>query len=176
MLFQGAKLLGSPRNELPLATRKGNNIPNEVIPDPDAAERRRLDYFVKQHGSQWEPRKPHAGGYNCAGHVWASRRRAILDEGTVWLILNDDGYRPLRNNEVAMQSDLVLYWHRPVSGPETWLHVGMVCEIRILGTVRIPWVVSKWGATTGEWLHRYDDVPYDKQGFTLRIEFRTDRP
>jgi hypothetical protein len=176
MLFQGAKLLGSPRNDLPLATRKGNDIPNEIIPPPDEAECRKLDAFIKQYGAQWEQRKPHMGVYNCAGHVWASRRTAILDEDAVWLILRDDGYRVLRTGESPMQGDLVLYWHRPASGKDLWLHVGMVCEIRILGTVRIPWIISKWGATAGEWLHRCDDVPYDKQGFTTRVEFRTDRP
>ena len=76
-----------------------------------------------------------------------------------------------------MQGDLVLYWGRPGTGAETFLHVGMVCEIRPgPGSVRIHWALSKWGSNTGEWLHRYDDVPYDKQGYDLRIEFRTDRP
>jgi hypothetical protein len=56
-------------------------------------------------------------------------------------------------------------------------HVGMVCEVRAaVGLVRIPWVLSKWGSTIGEYLHRWDDVPYAKFGYTLRIEIRTDRP
>jgi len=79
-------------------------------------------------------------------------------------------------NEPSLPGDLALYWHVPTAGNPTWLHVGMVCEIRILGKVRLPWILSKWGATTGEWLHRFDDVPYEKQGFTQRIEFWTDRP
>jgi hypothetical protein len=176
VLFQGAKIVGSSPTELPLATRKGNRIPNEVIPDPDDAERHKADLFVKLFGKHWEPRKPHLGVYNCAGHVWASRRTAILDEEAVRLILVDDSYRRVGNDELVLPGDLALYWHVPTGAKGTWLHVGMVCDIRILGKTRIPWVLSKWGTTTGEWLHRFDDVPYDKQGFTQQIEFWTDRP
>jgi len=34
---------------------------------------------------------------------------------------------------------------------------------------------EKWGSTIGEYLHRWDDVPYAKFGYTLRREIRTDR-
>jgi hypothetical protein len=177
MLFEGATLLGSAAKRLPLATRAGNDIPNEIVPDPDSVERWKLDHFVKLYGARWEPRKPHGGIYNCAGHVWASRRTAILEEDAVGLILADDGYRPLGSGETVFQGDLVLYWGKVGEGRETFLHVAMVCEIREgPGSVRFPWVLSKWGATSGEWLHRYDDVPYERQGFSPRIEFRTDRP
>jgi hypothetical protein len=162
---------------LPLATRLGNDIANEIIPEPDDLERWKLDHFVKLHGARWEPRKPHGGVCNCAGHVWASRRTAILDEEAVRLILGDDGYRAFASVEDVVQGDLVLYWGKVGEAQETFLHVGMVCEIRPgPGSVRFPWVLSKWGATCGEWLHRYDDVPYARQGFSPRIEFRTDRP
>jgi hypothetical protein len=176
MLFHGARILGSAPTELLLATRKGNRIPNEVILDPDETERRRVDLFVKLFGQNWELRKPHLGVYNCAGHVWASRRTGILDEEAIQLILADDGYRLLPQDQTPLPGDLVLYWHVPTDRKAMWLHVGCVCDIRILGKVRIPWILSKWGATTGEWLHRFDDVPYEKQGFTMRIEFWTDRP
>jgi len=177
MLFEGAKLLGSARRQLPLTTREGRDILNEIIPEPDALERWKLDNFVRLYGARWEPRKPHLGVYNCAGHVWASRRTAILEESAVRLILADDGYRVLGEGESVVQGDLVLYWGQPSGGVETFLHVGMVCEIRPgPGSVRIPWVLSKFGSTTGEWFHHFDNVPYEKQGYELRIEFRTDRP
>jgi hypothetical protein len=177
MFFEGAKLLGSAVKRLPLATRAGNDIPNEIIPEPDAVERWKMDHFVKLYGARWEPRKPHGGIYNCAGHVWASRRTAILEDDAVRLILADDGYRPLGPAEDVLQGDLVLYWAKMPDGREIFLHVGMVCEIRPgPGSVRFAWVISKWGATSCESLHRYDDVPYARQGFSLRIEFRTDRP
>ena len=138
MLFQGANILGSPPTKLPLATRKGNRIANEVIPDPDDAERHQADLFIKLFGKQWERRKPHLGVYNCAGHVWASRRTAILDEETIRLILTDDRYRRLRNDEQPLPGDLVLYWHAPLAGKPMWLHVGMVCAIRILENCAFP--------------------------------------
>jgi hypothetical protein len=176
MRFDGAILLGSAKIELRLDTRQGNPIPNVVIPPPEQEEFRKAGLFVTLHGRDWAPRKPHLAVYNCAGHVWASRRTAILDEDAVRMILEDDNYRVLRENEGVAPGDLVLYWGKAGADAETFLHVGMICEIRAaLGSVRIPWVLSKWGSTIGEYLHRWDDVPYTKFGYTLRIEIRTDR-
>lgn len=179
MLFEGAVLLGSNPNELPLATRTKIKIENEIIPEPDAAELLRLSLFAKDNGSHWEPRKPHQGGYNCAGHVFASRRTAILAEKTVLMVLKEDGYRSLGKGEKPMQGDIVLYWGRPSGGTIGWLHVGMLCEFRFGegSKVGIPWVISKFGSTCGEWLHRLDDVPYEKMGYIdVKSEYRTDRP
>ncbi len=126
-------------------------------------------------------------GYNCAGHVWASRRTVILAgeaDAVIHMILADDGYRLLPLEEGAIQGDLVLYWNVTTGGRRTWLHVGVMSELRenqraaddVPGIVdgRIPWVLSKWNHCTGEWLHRYNDVPYKTDG--LLIEFWTDRP
>lgn len=127
MLFEGAKLLGTTLRRLALATRLGNDIANEIIPEPDDLERWKLDHFVKLYGARWELRKPHGGVYNCAGHAWASRRTAVLDEDAVRLILGDDGYRSFASVEDVVQGDLVVYWGKVGESLETFLHVGMVC-------------------------------------------------
>jgi hypothetical protein len=176
-VFGGAVLLGSAIRSIRLDTRLGTAIANEVIPPPDQAECFRCDLFVKKHGAQWRLRKPHCGGYNCAGHVWASRRTAILDEEAIRLIITEDGYRVLPSPGAAVPGDIVVYWGTTVVGAETWLHVARVCEVKQgPGQLLIPWVVSKWGSTIGEWMHRFDDVPYEDFGYALRIEFLTDRP
>ena len=152
MRFDGAMLLGSAKVELRLDTRQGHPIPNEVIPPPDQEELRKADLFVRMHGKDWVPRKPHLGVYNCAGHVWASRRTAILEEDAVRLILADDNCRVLRENEGVLPGDLVLYWGQVGTDDETFLHVGMVCDVRVaVGSVRMTWVLSKWGSTIGEY-------------------------
>lgn len=181
MCFDLAAQLGTPPRRIPLATRRGTDIPNEVAPEPDAPTRAKHDAFGRRYGRGWEPRKPHVGGYNCAGHVWASRRTSIYEESAVRMILNEDGYRRLVGFGDAAVGDLVIYWHRPRGGTELWLHVAVVCELRPLFSEsgnRRPWVLSKFGDTTGEWLHRFDDFPYDQpgMGLDLVIEFYTDRP
>jgi hypothetical protein len=82
----------------------------------------------------------------------------------------------MRADEERMAGDVVLYWTTPRSGSKSWLHVARVAEVRELGTVRILWVVSKWGDAGGEWLHRFDDVPYERDGVCPTYEFWTDRP
>ena len=39
---------------------------------------------------------------------------------------------------------------------------------------RIPWVLSKWHEYDGEWMHRYNDIPWRWKG--VIIQFVTDRP
>jgi hypothetical protein len=78
----------------------------------------------------------------------------------------------LESGELGAQSAAAKERNRQLDGANDCL----ACSKPGPGSLRLPWVISKWGATSGEWLHRHDDVPYDKQGFNLRIEFRTDRP
>jgi hypothetical protein len=170
------------------AKERGNvrrHIPNEILPEPQESERRKLDLLHTLYGARWEARKPHTSGYNCAGHVWASRRTSILEESAIQMILGDDGCRTLRPGESVVQGDLVLYWNRTTGGQESWLHVGVVSELRreimtdadmpvIQSGGRVPWILSKWSVFHGEWLHRYNDAPYKWDG--VRIEFWTDRP
>ena len=185
MLFDGAGVLVSKPKGLGLDTRAGRPILNEILPEPQESERRKLDLLHTLHGARWEARKPHTSGYNCAGHVWASRRTSILEESAIQLIFADDGYRTLRPGESVVQGDLVLYWNRTTGGQESWMHVGVVSELRreivtdadmpvVQSGGRVPWILSKWSVFHGEWLHRYNDAPYKWDG--VRIEFWTDRP
>lgn len=172
-----AVLLGSAKNEIRLATRAKRDIPNEIIVPPSPAELSKATLFVQLHGSKWRMRKDHCGGYNCAGHVWASRRTGIFDPAQVPIILQDDGYRALRAGEACVEGDLVLYWGSSPGDTEEWLHVGVVCEIRPIVNVGLEvWVLSKFGATIGEFLHLVDDVPYPNLGFVSRFDYQTGRP
>jgi hypothetical protein len=76
--------------------------------------------------------------------VWAARRTAIYEQAGVNLILHDDGYRPLRDDEPVALGDLVLYF----DDRGNFYHVGMVMELRFLRTaagmeygVPMPWVL-----------------------------------
>jgi hypothetical protein len=77
-----------------LTTRAGNDIPNEVIPEPDPMEYAKQVRFLKKYGKNWQFRRAPGGGYNCAGHVWGSRKTSILEEGAARQILL--GVQPLR--------------------------------------------------------------------------------
>jgi hypothetical protein len=188
MLFdQAGRIISEPRG-IGLDTRSGKPIENEVLPPPSAATlaaaQRKERLLLQLFGSGWEPRKPITSGYNCAGHVWASRRTAIITNSAVELIISEDGYRLIEGEEGPIQGDVVIYWNRTTAGNESWMHTGIVTELRpVLLTFtsispersgRIPWVLNKWNGLQGEWLHRFDDVPFEKDG--LVIKFYTDRP
>src|ERR1035438_4083772 len=130
-------------------------------------------------------RRPPTGMYTCAGHVWASRRTGLYETSDYETILNEDGYRTLRENELPRPGDLVLY---RLEGPDEILHVGEIVEMCSLvpgGAPSIPRVLSKVDATSGEVLHAVENVPYDIVGgapggppgrLRCRCEYRTDRP
>jgi hypothetical protein len=110
--------------------------------------------------------------------VWASRRTAILEEEDWRLILREDGYRRLSENEEPVPDDLAVYVDRS-SGRAGFLHVARILEVRAglaPDSDKIPWVVSKWDSVSGEALHHVHDVAYGRQGFEFRVEYWTDRP
>jgi len=127
--------------------------------------------LLDKFGRNWKQRKPATGGYNCAGHVWASRRTAILEPEAWRLILMDDGYRRLPDSEEPSPGDLVLYVDRRDNG---FLHVGEILELRESIGRRAPWVLSKWNSTSGEVMHYVHDVPFRMQ-FDVRCEYWSDR-
>jgi hypothetical protein len=97
-----------------------------------------------------------------------------------WLRIRDeDRYRLIPRDEVRV-GDLVVYRDRErvePGAPETdLLHFALVVGVERVGEVPVPFALSKWGSTFGEDRHRFDDVPFEEQGFRLRIEFWTDRP
>ena len=174
-MFEELKLFGPTERSIVVQTRKGNSIDNLVEIEPGEMERRKYRLLSQLFGQNWIERKPATGVYNCAGHVWASRRTSILP-GQAWrTILHEDGYRRLSEMEVPVAGDLVLY----TDEKEEYLHVGMILEMHegiSPQSPKIPWVLSKWNSTSGEVMHFSHDVPYPKQGITATIEYWTDRP
>ena len=176
-MFEEIRLLGPTEKGIVVQTRKGTAIKNVLEPEPGFQQRRLYQRLLEKYGQRWQPRKPATGGYNCAGHVWASRRSGLFDPQDWRIILDDDGYRRLPEHEDPFPGDLVLYVD---SGNEEILHVGEIIEMRPGVTAQsrsIPWVLSKLDAKSGEVMHYVHDVPpWQSQGFLYRIEYWTERP
>jgi|CZKU01.1.fsa_nt_gi hypothetical protein len=183
-LFGGVHLFGTPMGSLGLETRGRTPIRNTVGLDAVAwGQQQKFAGMVRTFG--WVVRRPPTGMYNCAGHVWASRRTGLYETSDYETILNEDGYRTLRENELPRPGDLVLY---RLEGTDEILHVGEIVEMCSLvpgGAPSIPRVLSKVDATSGEVLHAVENVPYDIVGgapggppgrLRCRCEYRTDRP
>lgn len=169
-MFELQRLSGGASRTIPLATRLGNSVANEVAPDPSEQHLARYAALLTKHALGWTPRKPSCGGYNCFGHAWASRRTSIYDDQSVRQILSEDGYR---RTHQPVQDDLAL-----VVQDGDIHHVGRVVELRsiVTGSEAIPWIVSKWNDWGGEVLHSVRDLPFDRShGFDVVVEYWTDR-
>jgi len=175
-MFEELRLLGSTEKSIVVQTRMGTSVENLVELDPGETGRRRYDLLLERFGANWWQRKPATGVYNCAGHVWASRRTSILKLVCWQTILEEDGYRSLQDAETPVTGDLVLYADEEAG---EYLHVGMIMEMRegiSRDAPKIPWVLSKWNSTSGEVMHHVHDVPYGRQEMRTKIEYWTDRP
>jgi hypothetical protein len=175
-MFEELRLLGSTERSIVVQTRKGTCIENVVEVEPGETEQRRYRSLLNKFGQCWRERKGATGAYNCAGHVWTSRRTSILSPECWRIILKEDGYRTLRFSEMPVAGDLVLYASEEVGD---YIHVGMIMEMRdgvSREAKKIPWVLSKWNSTSGEVMHYVHDVPYGKQGIRAEVEYWTDRP
>jgi hypothetical protein len=175
-MFDNVRLFGTPMQGLALETRAKNVVRNVVgLEKVTWGQKKKFeDMCAKFH---WEVRRPPTGAYNCAGHVWASRRAGLHETADYEMILTDDGYRELDQNETPRPGDLVLY--RLVGSGEP-IHVGEVIQMRalagVVGARGIPWVLSKFDSTSGEAMHTVENVPYASQGLQYQYEYRTDRP
>lgn len=168
-LFGIARLAGTPESGIPLATAAGRAIQNAQAAAPD--QRTVGLYQLSRRGRfSWQNRRDACGVYNCFGLVWASRRTSIYESAEVEKILRDDSYRRLSDASEAGVGDVVIYRHQ-TSGP---LHAGIIFEVRVFGSERIPYVLSKWSDAFGEDLHNVNDVPQQYDG--CAVEFWTDRP
>lgn len=174
-MFEEAHLLGPTERNIVVQTRQGRSIKNSIAIEPGERERRIYERLRQPFGAGWEERKPACGVYNCAGHVWASRRTAIYEETEWHAILGDDAYRKLNDQEPPLVGDLVLYRDSQAG----FLHVAMIVEMREIarGSQKIPWVLSKWSDTAGEVIHHFKHCPpWEKQGLSVEVEVWTDRP
>jgi hypothetical protein len=176
-MFDSVRLVGTPMQGLALETRSRTRIRNIVGLDKVAwGQEQKFKGMCRTFA--WTVRRPPTGLYNCAGHVWASRRTGLHEPEDYETILREDGYRPLNENEPPRQGDLVLY---RLDETNEILHVGEVIEVREVipgapGGRGVPWILSKIDSTSGEVMHPVGSVPYDQQGLRYRCEFRTDRP
>ncbi len=169
-MFELQRLLQGGGRELALQTRKTRQIANEVQCDPSPADVRAFNRLVQKHG--WAVRKPPCGGYNCAGHVWAARRTAILSDADWDKIKEDDGYREFFDERECAIGDLVVYRDSQRRG---YVHVAEIVELRPLAgsDFWVIWVISKLGACKGEVLHNCYNFP-DRNH--CEVTFWTDRP
>jgi hypothetical protein len=171
-MFEFQHLLGSTEHRIQVQTQRGNDVPNVLGLALTEQHRQRYQKLLDDHGAAWRERKPPNGSYNCAGHVWASRRTNIYEESAWRLILSDDGYR---RTSQPLPDDLALY----VDSRLGLLHVARIVELRpglTPQSTSIPLVISKWNDFGGETIHLARDVPFLSLGFDLSIEYWTDRP
>lgn len=169
-MFEFESFLGREEQGIALQTRLRRDIPNIRGLALTDSHIQRFNKLVLKH-VHWEIRKPPCGEYNCAGHVWASRRTCIYEPNAWDHILEDDGFR---KTDSPISDDLVLYTD-PKCGI---LHIGRVVSLAPGFTregAKIPWIVSKWDDTSGEVCHSVFDHPFGTV-FDVSIEYRTDRP
>lgn len=174
--FEETPLLGQEERSIVVQTQRGTNLTNVISPPPTAEERRYYqEGLLRDFGARWVARRPPTGGYNCAGHVWASRRTTLSDPEEWRLILKEDGYRQLANANDLVPDDIVVYVDRATGEV---LHVCRVTEMQqgiTPDSERIARVVSKWGSKGGEAIHFVYDVPFRQMGYQIAIQYWTDR-
>jgi hypothetical protein len=139
-------LAGTPRSGIKLQTRKGTDIENEQAPGPSDDNLRVVARLEEAFRGRWLRRTAATGCYNCAGHVWASRRSSVYEKPDWLKILKDDGYRKISNADIEV-GDLILH-----SCEGRFLHVGEIIEINCLNSAertsiaKVPRVLSKFSS------------------------------
>jgi hypothetical protein len=92
--------------------------------------------------------------YNCHGLTFAARRTGIFDAPFVSLVLTEDGYEEIPNDDAVLPGDVVVYY----SDDGDPSHSGIVLERKTAHGLFDPFVVSKFGKGH-EFVHRLWDVP-----------------
>ena len=161
---RGQYLNGPP---LPLATRKGNQIPNEQQPQLSGRELNDAQTNILNRHPKVNARSL-SSIYNCMGMVFASRRTWIQPEH-LKMILDEDDYRRVNNLAELERGDVVVY--RDSQGDVS--HVGIVAEpgLYVPDGKRQVLVLSQWGQA-GEYVHLVDDV---SPWLGTPVEYWTDR-
>ena len=167
--------------EVIVTTRRGTRLSILASTKPPLQRVRSYEAERSKPLHGWVNRKPATGGYNCYGHILASRRAVLpLDDEDLVRCLREDGYRPLSPKEPVATGDVVLYRDPKVG----ILHMGaVICQQRIAeDTVgftgmtdrMLMRVLSKWDQHWGEDVHRLHDVP--AAWGSPEQEIWTDRP
>lgn len=152
--------------QLLLATRQGNQIPNERRMEQAPETLRAVKELYERRPTVRA--RSLTGVYNCMGMVFAARRTCI-EPDYLRMILEDDEYHRLSGPDRAEQGDVVVY--RDAAGDVA--HVGLVAQVNVSLSppTRQISVLSQWGAY-GEYFHRVDDVP---QQLGTPVEYWSDR-
>lgn len=155
-------------NSIALATREGQRIPNEQLPEWDPASMAAAIEIVEESTENVRLRSASAT-YNCVGMTFANRRTKIEPQH-LRRILNEDGYRRVYDRTRVMPGDVVLYGGEEGDEPD---HVGLVANVHddLEEVTREIWVLSQFGRE-GEYLHEESDVPAGCDG---PISYYTER-
>ena len=149
-----------------LATHLGTQIENETSP-PDFPTTPARQKKESRFARLLKIRDPIAG-YNCFGLVFASRRTVLLNPD-ITLILLEDGYRELQNDEEVQIGDIVVY--SDDRGP---MHAAIVTRLektlyRAESSGITVWVLSKFEDCTGEYEHTIDNVSWNQWSVTHKV-------
>lgn len=172
-MFGNLIFADEPDKCIVLQTRRGRDVTNAIDPPPRYDQIQKYQRILEKHPF-WVRRLGPTGGYNCVGHVWANRRTGVYDDDQIQVIFDDDGFRAVNASlEKLHPGDLATYWERGL--PKRFLHVGLIVELREVQGLQktVPWVLSKWDATSGEVLHALNDAEF---GLDFEVTFWTDRP
>ena len=151
------------RRSIELATHLGTHIPNETT-EGNLKLSLALAHAEREYARKWPPFRQSISGYNCFGLVFASRRTALYDITVVQLILDEDGYREVPQDECS-EGDIVVYYDE--TGPSHAAKVLRVEKISLLATpdggggiVRKLKVLSKFNDHSGEYVHDIEDTSW----------------
>jgi len=172
-MFDHLLLIQPEEESIILQTAQGNDIPNDIAPEPDQGAVAAYGEIRAQH-LFWIDRRPPCGRYNCHGLVFANRRTSIREDGHVHTILSDDGYRTLHPGEMPQPGDIGLYRGAGVGIVHSCLVVESPPTNMLIQVADAARVISKWCDWGGEAVHVGSDVHFP--GFQCGLEFWTDRP
>lgn len=154
---------------IPLFTRLGREISNAQDRDPHPIQVERFQGAFHKQFPWVTERRPPCGQYNCHGLTFANRRTGVYEPKEIRVILDDDGYRPIKLSDVEA-GDLVVY----LAGSEithTAIALELVEGVPAGSRLRAVKVLSKWGSA-GEYVHMANEGPYREDTMT----YWTDRP
>lgn len=138
-------------SHIELQTSKHRDIPNRQLFEISSLDQKTYHKIMNSYPSVIFRNEPNPI-YNCHGLTFASSRTGIEDDEIIPLILDDDDYREILNENV-LPGDIIIYKHN--GGV---IHSGIVVSGPIgLG---IPMVLSKWGSFS-EIVHLAHVCPYD---------------
>ncbi len=150
--------------EIPLATRKGNRIPNWQSREMSVFELNISKKIENDYRSGIvKLRNNVAPFYNCYGMTFASRR-TCLEVLAVNQIIDEDEYEYISADQV-LAGDVILYFN----ARNTIIHSGIVLKPASETVTLFPLVLSKWGRAI-EVIHWANLCPYEYNVKYIRIK------